>query len=245
MVSFMRIFSIISCYQWLACITIILNCIPQQGLCLGLTNNVKNIVSLIQSNSEESLISEFNDFNEVVASAADPRRKAREFIKRFTEEINQSFSLKLSTKDVFTHFRENIDAFAIQPELQGTLLLILDSLESNTPIVFYSNENEPNGLYWPNKWKWFGLNKNDKKKELIAMSSQSPAVNTELPGNCYAGACELLSGSLIVILPIPGARWLGGILIGDGIRRVTDGLIQLSDERRADPNFVPPRPPFR
>lgn len=69
-------------------------------------------------------------------------------------------------------------------------------------------------------------------------------MDKELPGNCYLGGCELLAGALIVILPIPGAAWLGGVMIGDGFRRIADGVIQLSDERRADPNYVPPSAPF-
>ncbi len=65
----------------------------------------------------------------------------------------------------------------------------------------------------------------------------------DLPSNCYIGGCEMLAGALIFILPIPEAQWLGGIMVGDGVRRVVDGVQQLEDERRANPNFVPPPNP--
>ncbi len=69
-------------------------------------------------------------------------------------------------------------------------------------------------------------------------------VAVELPGNCYFGACEAFAGALLCIIPHPAAWCIGTGLIVDGGRRVADGIIQLSEERRLDPNYQPPAFPF-
>lgn len=97
------------------------------------------------------------------------------------------------------------------------------------------------------------LSKNEKKHKHKHKHQQSNnplcyvdslLQEVELPGNCYVGGCELLVGTLLCILPISGSAAVGFVVMGDGIRRVVDGIVQLSDERRADPNFIPPQPPF-
>ena len=66
-------------------------------------------------------------------------------------------------------------------------------------------------------------------------------METDLPSNCYIGGIELFAAVLIAIVPVPGATALAGVVAGDGLRRVVDGVTQLGDERRANPNFVQPK----
>lgn len=131
-------------------------------------------------------------------------------------------------------------SYAILVIMRRSSLGTSPSLEMN-----FDKTTEPHGLYWPTEWNWFGLNKKKKDKHQIKVNqSNQPLIETELPGNCYIGGCELLAGALIFILPIPGSSLIGLSLMGDGTRRVIDGVVQLSDERRADPNYKPPQPPF-
>jgi len=145
----------------------------------------------------------------------------------------------------------NIHNLDIKPPMKNVLIATISMLESD------SAENKYiipalriKGLYWPTKWNWFGLNKKKHKRNCqlkMAIAQLYPnRMEEELPSNCYIGAVELFAGALVFILPVPGAQALGTLMMGDGVRRVVDGVMQLGDERRANPNFVPPKlgPPF-
>ncbi len=108
------------------------------------------------------------------------------------------------------------------------------------------------GISWPWEWNWFGLFKNQNKapfkKTTINYNSHfQPLVyakeEPELPANIYIGAVELLAGALCMIVGtvIPPFYGAGGFLMGDGIRRIADGTVQLGEERRNDPNYVQPK----
>jgi hypothetical protein len=92
-------------------------------------------------------------------------------------------------------------------------------------------------------WKWFGLNKkNNFHKKMSLSANQQEGI--DLPSNVYIGAVELFASVLIFILPFPGAQAFAGVVAADGARRVFDGMQQLGDERRNDPNYISPQPPF-
>jgi hypothetical protein len=144
-------------------------------------------------------------------------------------------------------------SYRFQTELRDILLGISSSLESSSasPKPVFDAVQSSASLNWVYDSGWFALNtKKDKRK-----SSRKPkhiaqvmadGIEPDLPSNCYIGAAELFVGALIFILPFPGAQVLGITVIGDGGRRVIDGVMQLGDERRANPNFVEPNlgPPF-
>ena len=52
-----------------------------------------------------------------------------------------------------------------------------------------------------------------------------------MPGNVYIGAAEMLGGALICVLGLafPPAGAAGLVVVGDGLRRVLDGLNDLNE----------------
>jgi hypothetical protein len=55
-----------------------------------------------------------------------------------------------------------------------------------------------------------------------------------LPADFVLGGVEIFVGTLMCILPFPPARWLGGIIIADGINRTFNGVKELDEQNRAD-----------
>lgn len=54
----------------------------------------------------------------------------------------------------------------------------------------------------------------------------------EVPGSMILGGVEVLVGSLVWVLPFPGTKQVGGIIIGDGLRRTFNGLEELDQENQ-------------
>lgn len=54
----------------------------------------------------------------------------------------------------------------------------------------------------------------------------------EVPGSMILGGVEILSGALIWILPFPGAKQFGGIMVADGVRRTFNGLEEKDEENK-------------
>ena len=52
------------------------------------------------------------------------------------------------------------------------------------------------------------------------------------PADLILGGVEMLVGALICILPIPPAKWLGGVIIADGINRTFNGARDLDEQNR-------------
>lgn len=174
----------------------------------------------------------------------------------FLSEINSAYSLNLTIQDACLLIRQNLPTLSLDSEVQKMIIATIQLFEfspDQIDEIMYSKiiphlpqstvESLCLSVYWPWEWKWFGLNiKRHKKRNSAScipggvplLKSKLPETEKELPGSCYMGGCEMLAGSLIFILPIPGAQWLGGLMVGDGVRRVIDGVIQLGDERRAD-----------
>ena len=47
---------------------------------------------------------------------------------------------------------------------------------------------------------------------------------TEVPGSMVLGGIEIIGGVFVCILPVPAAKQIGSMMIGDGIRRTFNGL---------------------
>ena len=97
---------------------------------------------------------------------------------------------------------------------------------------------------------WFSgyfLRNNNKNKNsqdfpgflATAAQARTPLMEEELPADFYIGSAEVFAGVLVYILPIPRSSVLAAYMVGDGARRIADGLKQYSDERRSDPTFIP------
>ena len=61
---------------------------------------------------------------------------------------------------------------------------------------------------------------------------KKPGVEAEVHGSVVIGGVEVLGGALVWILPVPGAKQLGGVMIADGIRRTFDGLTIMDEENK-------------
>lgn len=57
-------------------------------------------------------------------------------------------------------------------------------------------------------------------------------VAEEIPGSVALGGVEILSGALVWILPFPGTKQLGGIMIADGVRRTFNGLEEVGKKNK-------------
>jgi hypothetical protein len=271
MVGIVRVIYAAGCYWWMASVAAtsicILCCIPLDAVCL-VTDELPNsprpaseILNQINAHNPDVLIEEFDRLNDVFDESGESLAEGRKFLQSFIEEVNSRYGLTLTMSEACKLVRENLHTLQVPLETQNIILTTIRSLEAGSDLMPGQKPNfqqiiEADSLAITGPAYWFisKINKETNRKEhkdvqlkldsFVACQANSTLMDTELPGNCYLGGCELLAGALIFILPIPGAAWLGGIMIGDGFRRVADGVIQLSDERRADPNYVPPTAPF-
>jgi len=61
-------------------------------------------------------------------------------------------------------------------------------------------------------------------------------IEAEVPTSMLLGGIEILGGSLVWVLPFPGTKQLGGLMIADGVRRTFDGLGELDEENKQAQN---------
>lgn len=264
MVGLMRMVYVIGCYRRMASLTLIgiilTGGIPTVGNC-SISSNIcekkfaKKIFDQIETQNSDLIQEEFDQLH-ATFSINDPLIEGKKMFQSMLDEANVRYGYRLTIPDACVLIRENLHILNLSPELKNTLLETVDLYQSEINITlrkkfFASNiikqakdQNASIHLYWPWEWSWFGLNKNNKSNQpkchLQRSKIDSLSLNDELPGNCYIGGCELLAGALIAILPIPGAKFLGGVMVGDGIRRIFDGTLDLDNMRKADPNYIPP-----
>jgi hypothetical protein len=214
----------------------------------GSSGQMTNILSLENINNPQSILDALGELEETFKGSQNPLEEARRFLVFFVNEVNFKYGMKLTLKDVFHFTRENICSMQVSEEEKASMFSAMQLLESDYSKEFDSNIEEQINLYsaricWPWHWKWFGLNKKKEfhKKMSLSINQQD---GVDLPSNIYIGAVELFASVLIFVLPIPGAQALSGIVAADGARRIFDGMQQLGDERRSDPNYISPQPPF-
>jgi hypothetical protein len=236
----------------------ILSCIPLNGTCLNSTESI-DPQKFINVQNQDTLIRTFDKLEHVFDSSQDLFVEGQKFLQTFINEINIKYNLKLTIQDACKLVRENLYIFDLPEETKKILFLTINLYEANSNhmkdqkeeleslIIEFNNNVIANAIYWP--WSWFGSNKDEKPKghhplnHHVAHTNSSTYTDKELPGNCYVGACELLAGALLCLIPTPTSMWLGTIMMGDGVRRLIDGSIQLNDERRNDPNYIYPADP--
>lgn len=256
MAGVLQFISITGRYRRLASIatsTLCILCyIPQQEVCVSGIDSESNfladkILNQGDHNNAEAISRDFDELEEILSLSEDPLAEGLKFLNSLITELNFRYGLSLTVIDACKLVRENLHTLQIPLEAQNAILQTIELLE--TQENDFGELTEQYSWYWPNEWNWFGLNKKEKKekqKEFVSqtVNSNPPLIETELPGNCYIGGCELLAGALLCLVPIPGVTWIGGLMVADGTRRVIDGVVQFSDERRADPNYNSPKPPF-
>jgi hypothetical protein len=173
-----------------------------------------------------------------INSAKDPLGACKEFINSFLQELNARNQTSLSISDACELLKANLHTLQFTQEQKELLVLAIQLMDSRTEIPTSLHIN----FYWPWEWNWFGLNKHKSGRShgrSLALSAND--MTRELPSNCYFGACELFAAALLAIIPSTLTWSAAGVLATDGCRRIAEGVIQLSDERRNDPNYVPPR----
>ena len=246
MVGLLRVIRGASRYQWMVTLAVTFACIfcslPEKGIC-GSTGEILNQPNV------DSVKAEFDQLHNVLSTSANPLNEARNFFQSFVNEINAKYGMTLTVPEAYQLIRVNLHSLQISTEVQNAILATLELLESGSDRMLMETQNVDHGdechsFHWPWEWKWFGLNKkkDTDKHQPRLMSSTQPG--KELPANCYIGGVEMLAGALVFLLPIPGAQALSIGIIGDGARRVIDGVVQLGEERRNDSNFVPPKSPY-
>lgn len=253
---YVRCFFSFSLYWWMVALAVVF--IDSQGFASSneTQSQVSNLFLKAEADDINGLNSQLNDIQKTVVGSLDPLQQSRDFLDSFIQEINIRYGLSLTLQQACILVNENVHLLNLSEEEQITLLAAIKLIQTGHATVgvitneLSFNENHSINshklrLYWPWDWNWFGLNKPShhhnksiKANKRVFLEKHS---EVELPGNCYFGACELLAGALLCIIPHPTAWRLGAGLAVDGGRRVVEGLIQHSDEMRLDPKYERPK----
>jgi hypothetical protein len=75
-------------------------------------------------------------------------------------------------------------------------------------------------------------NKHQDFYEILLCKKNKKKTEAEIPGSVVIGGIEILSGALVWILPFPGTKQIGGIMIADGVRRTFNGLEEIDEENK-------------
>ena len=246
-------------YRRMASITVagscILCCISPNSACYGAEPQTfaREILNQAQDQNPDAVIERFDQFDESLLAAEDPLAEGRKFLQAFIDEINVQYGLALTIPEACKLVRANMHTLSLPVETENLVLATIALLEiDSSPEKERFKEAIASNTPTLGLWKWDFFRSKKKKGHRSdhlncsksARQTTSPLMEKDLPSNCYIGGCELLAGALVWILPIPGSSLLGLGMMGDGARRVIDGLAQLGDERRANPNYVPPDSPL-
>lgn len=208
----------------------------------------------VNSGNTVELKHEIDRIENSVQASRNPIKESRQFLEAFINEMNNHYGLNLNLEEACRFVRRNLQLFNLPQKERDTLLVALDLLEKDRSNALLTIEGHPEQclqyikitkgvlIYWPWEWNWFGLNKQSSshKREHNFLDIAKAAAEVELPSSCYFGLCELFAGALLFVIPNPTIWGAGIALMGDGTRRLAEGVIQLGEERRLDPNFTPP-----
>lgn len=252
----------LSLYRRLASVTITSTCIlctiPVNGICLANDDSLEStqlaneILAQLDFQNIDSLLEKFDQFESVLDASTDPLTEGRAFLTSFVNGINAQYGLTLTLHDACALVQENLQALNLPEETQKIILATIElymsdsSLSNDEQAKLEDHSYTDAKISWPGNW--FGLNhdvKHKHKKLKFPTCSATVSTDKELPGNFYIGGCEILAGALLCVLGIvyTPAAVLGVGLITDGGIRVMEGVNQVSEERRNDPNYIPPEVP--
>lgn len=207
------------------------------------SRQMTNILNPENINNPQSILDEIGKLEGTFISSEEPLEEARRFFVSFVNEINFKYGMKLTIEDAFHIARENIHNMQVSEEEKTSMLALMQLLEFGSIVEEQTDAhlNIAGAISW--HWKWLGSHKKkDVHKKMGLSINQQESV--DLPSNVYIGAIELLVAPLIFILPFPGAQVFAGAVAADGLRRIADGVEQLGEERRNNPNYISPQPPF-
>ena len=79
----------------------------------------------------------------------------------------------------------------------------------------------------------FLINSKDMDHQFFLTGKKSKKKQKDIPGSVVIGGIEILVGALVWIIPAPGTKQLGAVLVGDGIRRTFNGLEEVDKQNQA------------
>lgn len=233
--------------------------IPQRSWCFTENNQllIEDILFKVDLGKTEEVLEKFNVLGEFIDETENSIEKCREFLDSFISQMNSHYGLFLTLEEAFKIVRNNFPLLRLSSKEESAMVAVIDFIEKSYITIAISDEKPEvknifnqkliqsfDHVYWPWEWNWFGWRKKSYSVNKNLKCSIQQDTEIELPGNCYFGACEAFAGALICIIPHP-LTWSAGIgMIADGGRRVIEGVIQLSEERRLNPNYKSPTPPF-
>lgn len=207
---------------------------------------VDEILVDLDNQNTKNIEYKFDLLANALSVSDDPLNEERQFLQSFVVEINSKYKTNLTIHDAYLLIRQYLPSLQIPEEIKRSILYSIENLESASKCDSeikskFKTEMLATKIIWPWELYWLGLNKKDKKRNeplhslgLPNLASTVSAPNPELPGNIYAGSAEILAGALLIIISevCPPAGVAGWGLIGDGSRRVLDGVVEMSEERR-------------
>jgi hypothetical protein len=222
----------------------------------AIPNAIKSVFTKVETGNTSTLKNELDVIQNSIHTSKNPIAESRKFLHSFINEINVRYGLNLNLIEACRLVRENFHFLNLSPKEKDDLAITLDLLERDYSTVRLTVQGQPEQclafiqaariahLYWPWEWNWFGLNKqhsHHKNRFGNRDGEMYAETEIELPGNCYFGLCEGFAGALLCIIPHPITWAAGTTMIIDGGRRLVDGIIQLGDERRYNPNHAQPK----
>ena len=100
-------------------------------------------------------------------------------------------------------------------------------------IIAHSINPKAYTVFTPYGWLFSKLDRKYKHKhsKQSDFASAGMMIQGVLPEDFYIGGCEILVGALITLLPISGAGVVGIGMIGDGARRILDGVNKMGEKQ--------------
>lgn len=260
--NYVRCFCFISRYWRMASIILsVCIWIPLNAFCstreenLFYSDSVSDLLNKLECSDSGAVMNHLNAMEQSFQRIPDPSIESQKFLQAFIDALNARYGLRLTILEACQLIKMNLDILQITPEQKNVLLSSIRLFETGhatLTMTIYEQQPQQDQNYeskyvsadvrlWP--YEWIFGHKKSKRKVAKPDTNLCIAKNTdvELPGNCYFGACEAFAGALLCIIPHPLTWSLGSGMIVDGGRRIVDGVIQQSDERRLDPNYVPPK----
>lgn len=194
--------------------------------------------SLVQDH--HSLVKEFDQLEDSLQVEKNFLEDCRIFLQQYVNEINATYGLCLTLFEAANLVKDNFTKLNIPAEAGQALLAVFRLLDANpqlspTKQIQFDDTKKAKGFQWPSMWSYFNLNSQrpDPRKHPNSPDTTPPmTTEPEFPSKFYVGDIEIFAGALTAILPIPGAHWLGSLLISDGLKRFSHGIKQLKDERQ-------------
>lgn len=235
-------------YRRVASIAVIGTCVfsyfIQNAHCSANEDIAKEV---LETHDTDLLKGRFDELENLIGKSDNFIRESRKFIEEFLAQVHTQYGISLSIIEACQLIIENLSSLGLPPETQESLLMAIDILLPEKPIEMnLAAESNGLGKWFQNGWDYLRgkkpIHKGTYKIKIIPSQISGPKPSqpdVELPGNIYAGAMEIFAGALLCIIPHPYTWAIGGFMIGDGTRRIADGYIQASDEKRLhmDYNF--------